>query len=69
MRRSHQEMKHAQSLGVSQVGKTKILELIQFETMLDRAKMAHQKSLLILKDFLTEHKSSKLDVDMLSGKT
>jgi len=67
VRRSLQEEIHAQALGMSQTGSVKILEVIQFETKLDRAKRAHHGALLTLKEYYQRLKNDQLDVNTLSS--
>ncbi|RYF37519.1 MAG: FtsX-like permease family protein, partial [Chitinophagaceae bacterium] len=67
VRKALQEETHAQALGLQAYGPVKILDVIQFETKLERAKLAHHGALLTLKHYYTQLKTDQLSVSSLSS--
>jgi hypothetical protein len=67
VRKALQEETHAQALGLHVLGPVKILDVIQFETKLERAKLAHHGALLTLKHYYTLLKNDQLNVNALSS--
>jgi len=67
VRKALQEETHAEALGLRAFGPVKILDVIQFETKLERAKLAHHGALLTMKYYYTQLKTDQLNVHSLSA--